>query len=358
MLKRIGFDARLTFYRQGGIAEYMRQTLNGLASIGDSSLAFYVLHNFRATQSLPPGKRINCYTPCHHRLEGWALGMELLPHRLDLLHSADFIPPRFGAKKYIITVHDLAFLLFPNIQTPDSLRYYAGQIRRAVRQADHIIAVSAATKADLMNLLDVPDQKISVVPEGVHPQFRPTPPPSDLPRDYILFVGTLEPRKNLVKLLEAYALLHERPPLVLVGQKGWLAEPIFHKIAELKLGDALIWKENAAFAALPALYSGARVHVLPSLYEGFGFPPLEAMACGTPTVVSDRGALREVVGENGVYADPDSAESIAAALEKLLTDDALHADLRARGLAHVQRFTWAASAAQTHAIYQAVLAQP
>jgi glycosyltransferase involved in cell wall biosynthesis len=322
------------------------------------------LHNFRMEATLgPPDSRVNCYTPSHHRLESVALGLELLPRRIDLLHSPDFIPPRFGAKKTVITVHDLAFLLFADIQTADSLRYYAGGIRRAVKQADRIIAVSAATRDDLVRLLDVPRQKISVIWEGLHPQFRPMESDAvrpildryHLPDDYILFVGTIEPRKNIPNLLKAYALLKTRPKLVLVGQKGWLSDPVFDAIHALKLTEEVVWLEDVPFTDLPALYNGARVHILPSLYEGFGFPPLEAMACGTPTIVSDRGALREVAGEAALFIDPDAPESIAGALEQLLTDDSLRADLRARGLEHVKQFTWRAAAEKTLALYEEVL---
>lgn len=367
----IGIDVRLTYYRQGGIAEYMRQLVNALGRL-DSPFAYKTLHHFRSQETLTPSRafrRVNCYTPCHHWLESIALGVELLPQRLDLLHSPDFIPPRWGAKRRVITVHDLAFLLYPNIQTRDSLRYYAGQIRRAVREADHILAVSQATKTDLIELLGVSPEKVTVTGEGVHPQYKVLDQEQvtaklssySLHSDYLLFVGTIEPRKNIPNLLRGYAILKTRcaslPSLVLVGQRGWLAEASFQTISDLNLSDDVIWLENVPFDALPALYNGARLHLLPSLYEGFGFPPLEAMACGTPTIVSDRGALPEICGEAALYVDPEQPEAIADAIERLLSDSSLSDQMRQKGLQHVRQFTWSATAEQTLAVYKAVLSQ-
>lgn len=364
-MRKIGFDVRLTYYRQGGIAEYMRQLTQAMAAL-PSSDAFYLLHHFRAQETLAPAPhfhRVNVHTPCHHRLESLALGLELLPHRLDLLHSPDFIPPRFGAKKYIITIHDLAFLLYENIQTADSLRYYAGQIQRAVTQADHIIAVSQTTKNDLVRLLGVLPEKISVTWEGLHSDFNVIDKKQnsyDSYGDYLLFVGTIEPRKNIPNLLEGYAILKGRvkklPRLLLAGQKGWLADSSFEAVRHWNLENDVVWLDKVTFQELPALYRDAKLLVYPSLYEGFGFPPLEAMACGTPVMTSDRGALKEISGEAALYIDPDNSVSIADGIQQLLEDTSLYEALRAKGLRHVQQFTWESTARQTFAIYEKVLA--
>lgn len=358
-MKKIGIDVRLTYYRQGGIAEYMRQLTNALAALAPP-YRFHLLHNFRAQETLA-FQRGNYYTPCHHRLEGIALGAEIFPRRFDLLHSPDFIPPLFGARRYVITIHDLAFLLYANIQTADSLRYYAGQIQRAVRQADHIIAVSHTTRDDLIRLLHVPSEKITVIWEGIHPRFRVLEHSVvQLPDDYLLFVGTIEPRKNIPNLLQGYAILKSRQKtvskLVLAGQKGWLSEESFAAIEGLGLQEDVIWLGGVPFNELPALYNRAKILVYPSLYEGFGFPPLEAMACGTPTITSDRGALKEIAGEAALYVNPDEPESIAAGLQKLLSDENLYQTLRERGLAHVRQFSWEQTARQTLAVYEKVLA--
>ncbi len=369
-MHRIGIDGRLLYYRAGGIAAYIRQLCTALAAL-NAPQRFLLLHNFRMRDPWTPGegfRAVKGFTPSHHRWEGMALGAELWPRRVDLWHSPDFIPPRWGARRYVITVHDLAFLRFPDIQTADSLRYYAGGIRRAVRQADVIIAVSQATKDDLITLVEADPGKVEVIWEGISPHFAPqdaqaiaaTRARYDLPPDYLLFVGTLEPRKNIPNMLRGYAHLRaswpDVPPLVLAGHRGWLSDDIFQTLDALDLQDSVQWIGGVPYADLPALYSGALVHLLVSRYEGFGFPPLEALACGTPTLVSDRGALREVVGPAGHYADPDTPEHIAEALGQLLTDSALRATLCARGQAHVRQLTWEHAARRTLAVYERLLA--
>lgn len=366
---KIGIDARLTDYRQGGIAEYMRQLTLALGELPPQD-QFYVLRHFRgqAVWPLPPHIHpLKTFTPPHHRWEGLALGAELWPRRLDLLHSPDFIPPRWGAKQYIITVHDLAFLYYPEVQTTQSLRYYAGQIGRALDQASRIIAVSQATRADLIKLLGTPSEQISVIYEGLHPQFRPLSAEErgpilaryPLPDEYLLFVGTIEPRKNLPRLLQAYALLCQRRPktpvLALVGADGWLSEASFQAIIDLKLTQRVIWLGGVPFDHLPALYSGAHLHMLLSLYEGFGFPPLEAMACGVPTLVSDRGSLPEVVGEAALLANPEDCEDMAQKMETLLEDPGLRQSFISRGRQQIQGYTWAQAAQETLAVYHEVL---
>jgi glycosyltransferase involved in cell wall biosynthesis len=355
-IKRAGIDTRLTYYRRGGIAEYMRQLSGALLAL-QPPFELCTVEHFRAKERLSP-RRLTTFTPCHHRFEGVALGTELLLRRLDLLHSPDFIPPRLGAKHYVITVHDLAFLLFQDIQTGDSLRYYAGQIDRAVRQADHIISVSEATKNDLVRLLNVPPEKISVIWEGVHPQFRPQEARyPGLDGDYLLFVGTIEPRKNIPNLVRGYGIARnqapELPPLVIAGDKGWLWEESWQEMENL--GEAVKWIGGVPFDKLPPLYSGAKILLYPSLYEGFGFPPLEAMACGTPALVSNVGALRETGGEAASYVEPNSPDSIAEGILRLWRDPDFYATQREKGFAHVRQFTWEAAARQTLEVYQRVL---
>lgn len=309
-----------------------------------------------------------CWTPAHHQLEPWALGAELLPHRLDLFHSPDFIPPRFGARRFVITVHDLAFWRYPDFLTPESRRYYNGQIQYAVRHAAAIAADSTATRDDLIELLNVPAEKITVIHLGHDPAFRPQPAEAvadvlnelGLPRGYVLFVGTFEPRKNVPLLLEAYARWRARqpeaPPLVLVGNTGWLFAETHARIAELGLTGQVRILENVPGASLPALYTGAGVVVLPSHYEGFGLPVLEAMGCGTPVVISNRASLPEIAGEAALIVAELTAERLAEALERALGDTALRAELTRRGLERVKAFAWEQTARATLALYQRALA--
>jgi glycosyltransferase involved in cell wall biosynthesis len=370
---RIAIDARLTYYRQGGIANYIRHIVRELPQL-DPHTSYIVLHSRKHADALavpahaPNVARAALWTPCHHRLEPYTLSAELIPRRLHLLHSPDFIPPRWGARRYVITVHDLNFLHYPRFLTAEARRYYGGQIERAVRQAHHILADSQATKGDLVDLLGASVEKVTVHMLGVEDVFIPQPPqtvrkalaPFDLPAGYILFVGTFEPRKNLPGLLHAYRHLigdlPDAPPLVLAGRRGWLYEETFDAVNKLGLSARVRWLEDVPQSLLPALYSGASMLVIPSFYEGFGLPALEAMACGTPTVVSDRASLPEVVGPAGFLVDPDDVGSIAHGLHALLTDSALRGRLVSAGLRRARAFTWRRTAEVVLGVYRAVLA--
>lgn len=366
---RIGIDARLNAYREGGIAEYTRRLIESLAAL-DTTSDYRIVHHAGSAVSLIPTAnfhRVNAYTPCHHRIERVALSAEIVRLRLDLLHSPDFIPPRFGAKRTVITVHDLNFIYYPQFQTPDSLRYYNGNIQAAVEKADHILADSQATKDDLGNLLHVPADKVTVHMLGVNPIFQPLPTDAvtavkerlGLPSTYLLFVGTFEPRKNLPGLLDAYCALGDSltdaPPLVIAGRRGWLYEWIFQKVTELRLDKSVIWLEDPSFADLPAVYNGAAALVLPSFYEGFGLTALEAMACGTPTVVSNRGSLPEVVGDVGLMIDPDQPDSLVDGLRRILTESDLRSRSREAGIARAKQFTWSRTAEIVLSVYRRVL---
>ncbi len=367
---RIGIDARLLNYQSGGISQYTRQLINALARI-DRDNEYRLLQMRRHQEEISPALnflRAPCWTPAHHRLERLALSVEASLLGLDVLHSTDFIPPAGGYRRGIITVHDLNFLHFPELLTSDSRRYYVDQIKWAVGRADRIIAVSEATRRDLLERLPVPEKKVVVIYEAAAAEFRPLPADQvaaaiarfQLAPGYLLFVGTFEPRKNLPTLLEAYARLRGRvddlPPLVFAGRKGWLFQEIFTTVARLDLARAVRFVERPRPEDLPALYCGASLLAMPSRYEGFGLPVLEAMQCGTPVVASNRAALPEVLGDAGVLVDPQDPAGIAGALERVLSDFALRADLRARGLARAARFSWARAARETLEQYRLLAA--
>lgn len=348
----------------------MRRLIEAIAVL-DTSDYFTILDSRKASSQTALAANfahVKMLTPCHHRVERLTLGLEIARLRLDLLHSPDFIPPLFGARRTVITIHDLNFLHYPQFQTPDSRRYYNGNIQAAVRKADHILADSQATKADLCHLLRVPAERITVHPLGVDPMFQLLSAEVianararlSLPAEYLLFVGTFEPRKNLSGLLNAYAQLRTRlpdaPPLVIAGRRGWLYESIFALVESLGLSAHVLWRENIAASDLPALYNGALLLALPSFYEGFGLTALEAMACGVPVVAADRASLPEVVGSAGILIDPDRVESLADGLYSALTDSALREHCRREGLARSATFTWQRTAEIALSVYQRVLA--
>jgi glycosyltransferase involved in cell wall biosynthesis len=366
---RIGIDARLTQYRQAGISRYTMQLIEGLGRCQTAD-EFVVLQSIRSKTLLvdrPNFVRRRILTPSHHRLEQLALPLELYAARLDVLHSPDFIPPFLRRCRSVITIHDLVFMLFPHFLTKDAARYY-GQIDEAVRRTDAIIAVSQSTKQDIMRLLGVPEKKISVIYEAVSPAFRPQRSAETtrrarerfgIPGDFILFVSTIEPRKNVPMLLKAFRWLldHYRldVKLVLAGEKGWLFGEVFQQVTKQKLQEDVIFLGRVSNEELLMLYNTAQVLVAPSIYEGFGLTPLEAMACGTPVVVSNVSALPEIVGDAGLLVDPNNAEEIAVAVARLLGDAELRTSLVEKGYRRASVFSWDKAAQDTLALYHSLV---
>ncbi len=364
---RIGLDVRLTYYTGGGISRYVRSLAAFLPTLDSTNTHTHFYRRGHTEMLSTQARRVDCWTPAHHRLERIALSAELWPHRLDLLHSPDFIPPIGGYGRSVITVHDLTFLLYPQFLTPESRRYYNGQIGWAVQRAQAISADSQATRADLIERLNVPPEKVTVIHLGLDPGFCPDdgtagPVLADLglPRGYVLFVGTFEPRKNVLGLLTAYArlraVLPEAPPLVLAGRRGWLFDEVQARLRELNLARHVRFLEEVSEAQLRALYQSAGAFVLPSHYEGFGFTVLEAMASGAPAVVANRASLPEIAGDAALLVNPDDPDALADSLRRALTDSELRAGMVRRGLAQARRFTWEQTARATLALYQRVLA--
>lgn len=365
---RIGIDARLVHYHQAGIGQYILRLTDALASL-DRENEYYLFQSRKDRTRLvqaPNFHRRVLWTPSHHRFERLAMSAEMLPHPLDVFHSPDFIPPRAMRAPNVITVHDLAFLLYPRFLTPDAARYY-GQIDPASRSAAHIIAVSQSTKRDVTRLLGVPEDKVSVIYEAANTSARRLDPGEarrhvqvkyGIAENFILFVSTIEPRKNLPTLLAAYSKLLDTykntAPLVVAGHKGWLTEEVDQAIEKFKLGSKVCFLGTVPNEELVYLYNAARVFAMPSFYEGFGLPPLEAMASGTPVVVSNVSSLPEVVGDAGLLIDPNDVEAWTVALHRVLTDDTLHAELSAKGLKRATNFSWERAARETLTVYRKV----
>ena len=353
---RVALDARLPAYHQGGITTWIRGVANAL-QMQEPAQHLTILESRRAQSSIA-GRyaKATLWTPCHHRLEALTLSAELLPHRLDLLHSPDFIPPLRGARRHVITIYDLNFLHYPQFLTRASRRYYNGQIRRAARQANLIMTISESSRRDIVELLGVPPERITTQYPGVDASFRPLPAEFlqeqrrqlDLPETFLLFVGTFEPRKNIAGLLEAWRRLRlqlpDAPPIVLAGRRGWLFDGTMQRIRDMKLDEHILWRENVPQNALPALFNLATALVLPSFYEGFGFPALEAMACGTLPIVSNVSSLPEVVGDVGLQVDPNDPDALAAAMLRALNDSAWREAQQETGLERAAHFTWDKSA--------------
>lgn len=366
---RIALDARLLHYQKAGISQYILRLLEGLNGLAIDEDLIILRSRKQKDADLPDTRfgSVPLWTPPHNRFEQFGLRAELSRLHLDLLHSPDFIPLFHRHFRSVITVHDLAFLLYPHLLTRESAHYY-GQIDQAVRSADRIIAVSETTKKDVTRLLGAPEERVTVIPEAINPIYRLLDDTDHvesirqryrLPEQYAIFVGTIEPRKNLTSLMRAIRLLkdqhHTELVLAVVGQWGWLYDDVLRAHEELKLQELVRFLGRVPDDDLVALYNGASVLAYPSHYEGFGLPPLEAMACGTPVVVSDTSALPEVVGDAGLLVTPDDDEELSVALLRILSDPELRDALIRRGLQRVAGFTVAGMAEKTLALYRSVL---
>ena len=304
-----------------------------------------------------------------HRLR-LPLPVELITGPVDVFHSPDFTLPPVWRARTVLTVHDLSFLRVPECFTGALRRYLEQVVPRSVRRADQVIADSESTKRDLVELLGTPAGKVTVIYSGVEPRFRPIADQStleavrrryNLPERFILSVGTLQPRKNFITLIEAFSRLKLEDggwrledgglKLVIVGGRGWLYEEIFSRVEALGLQGEVLFPGFVADEHLPVLYNLAEVFALPSLYEGFGLPPLEAMACGTPVVTSNASSLPEVVGDAGLMVEPMDVEGLAAAIGCVLEDGDLRREMVQRGLARAREFTWGRAARQLLEVY-------
>jgi glycosyltransferase involved in cell wall biosynthesis len=286
-----------------------------------------------------------------------------------LLHLPAGMGPVRRRLPTVLTIHDLTVLRFPELFRPWFRHYARVVLPRAARAADAIIAVSQASKADIVATLTIPEQRVVVVPNGVDGCFRPVPAESErtldvrrrygLPRDFVLTVGSVEPRKNLPRLLKAVAQLRARPDtadiaLVHAGPDGWLAGDVSRTIRALDLSPAVRFLGYVPREELGALYGAARLCAYPSLYEGFGLPVAEAMACGCPVVTSNVSSLPEVAGDAALLVDPSSVDEIAAGIAALWTDPTRRHELSAKGRARASCFTWERTARETAALYEAV----
>jgi glycosyltransferase involved in cell wall biosynthesis len=362
---RVAIDLRLAFHRRGGIATYAARLLEALSKTQPGSTFIEVRdrRDASSTAGLPNVGTLRVVTPAHFRSEPWTLPIELLRARADLFHATDFVAPLPSPTPTVVTIHDLTFLRRPELVTPQAARYYA-RVPRSVRRARAVIAVSSATAHDVVTMLGVPKDRVHVVPLAADAAFRPLDDQGllraardryRLPERFVLFVGTREPRKNLGALLDACAGIREAGeplPLVLVGEEGWLADDLERRVRGQEHVRVL---GPVAADDLVAIYNLATVVALPSLDEGFGLPVVESMACGTPVVCSDRGALPEVAGDAALLVDPDDVDGIAAALISVMHDEALRERMRQRGLARSATFGWDRTAEETAAVYRSVL---
>lgn len=287
--------------------------------------------------------------------------------KVDLLHSPHYSRPLLLPCRSVVTVHDLTFFLLPEVHLAYKRLFFRAMTRVAARRAQALIVPSQSTCTDLRRITRVAESRVHMVPYGIGPSFRPVRDPDrrraiaeryGLPNEFLLYVGNLEPRKNLPRLLEAYARLPARqvvPPLVMAGTRGWKDSLLRKTMERLNLGRRVVTPGYIPQEDLPTVYSMATALVYPSLYEGFGLPVLEAMACGTPVITSNVSSMPEVAGDAALLVSPEDTETLAGALERMLGEPDLRAELSQRGLVRAREFTWRRAAESTLAVYRSVL---
>jgi glycosyltransferase involved in cell wall biosynthesis len=298
------------------------------------------------------------------------LTIELRRRPVDVLHVQYTAPP-FTPCPVVNTIHDLSFEHLPETFKRRSWRQMRLTIRRSAQAAAHIITDCNFSRADILATYKLPPERVTAAPLAASSRFNPVTNKNELARvrekygidgDYILTVGSIQPRKNIPRLIRAFALLcseHQLDPppkLVVVGKRAWLYEDTMVTAASSSVGDKIIFTGYVAEQDLPAIYSGARCFVYPSYFEGFGIPPLEAMRCGTPTITGDRTCFPEIIGDAGLLVDPFDERAILNGIVKVLTDKNLGDDLIVRGLKRANSYDWKKTAQQTLSVYEKVYA--
>jgi glycosyltransferase involved in cell wall biosynthesis len=364
-------------YRGAGINGYIHQLLQHLPGVaGAEAQPFeYIAYLYDARFAPLAGLRVaragwDTRKPWR-RIVWEQTRLAALSRSLDLLHGLAFALPMACACPAVVTVHDLSFYRYPQAFRRFNRAYLGWITRVSVRKAARVIAVSESTRQDVIAFCGVPGERVVVVPNGVTGEFCPADARAvaefrrrkGLPERFILFLGTLEPRKNIERLLEAYARMvagraaREAPTLVIAGARGWFYDTIFARAGRLGLADRVIFPGFVPAEELPWWYRAAELFVYPSLFEGFGLPVLEAMACATPSITSSVSSLPEVAGDAAVLVAPEDTAALAAAMARVLDDPALAARMRAAGLRQAARFPWTRTARETVAVYRAVLGE-
>ncbi len=364
----IGMNTRFIQTEISGIGKYVLNLMKKIPYFGKNQYYFYEYNN---AAILKPVEMENVhyivpdmYAKSRIARIGWEqiyFSQRLKKDKIDIFHGPSFMLSIFKSCKSIITVHDLTFLHFPQGFNFSTKLYYYFFFRRSLNIADMIIADSYSTKKDLIEHYHIHPNKIQVIYLGVDDIFKRVTNKKiiqevkqkySLPDTYVLFVGLLSPRKNIRRVLRAFAQLNTNHKFVIVGNKGWLYEPIFKLINDLNLKEKVIFTGYADAEDLPAIYSGAEALVFPSFYEGFGIPILEAMACGCPVITSNISSMPEVAGDAAIFVDPYSINEIKDAMITIILDKNKKQELIKKGYSQVKKFSWQKMAEETVNIYE------
>lgn len=375
-MSKIAIDYTPAYEQGAGIGRYVRDLISALARLDkDTNYRLFIsgatandlTHSIGTNFTWKP-TRISpkWFARLWHRAN-LPIPVESFVGRINLFHATDFVlPPTLPNTKTLLTVHDLSFVRVPETTSPSLKAYLDRVVPKSVHRANHVLADSQATKDDLIDLYNVESEKITVLLSGIDSRFKPSQQVKltiqskyNIPdRPYIFSVGTVQPRKNYARIIQTLAQLRAQKydiGLVIAGGRGWLDSPIYDTIAETKMSDYVHLIGFADDEDLPALYTHAECVAFPSLYEGFGYPVLEGMACGTPVVTSNVSSLPEVAGDSALIVDPYDVDEITHAIKRLLDDSALRETLINKGFEQVKSFNWDDSARKLHTIYTDLL---
>jgi glycosyltransferase involved in cell wall biosynthesis len=373
--QNVGINAHLLSgregYRRAGIHHYISQLLGNL-SYGESELRFTVFTNNRAELGrLPKERVVSTIWPTHRPIarimwEQLAWPLAAIRHKVDLLHSMAFVTPLVRLSPAVVTVYDLSFIHHPQRYPALKRVYLTSQTRRSCQEAERVMTISESGRQDVHRYYGIPLDQIDVVRPGVSQIFTPRNGAEveafrnreKLARRFILHVGTLQPRKNIEVLLDAFAQLRRTDlELILVGGKGWSYQSIFNRVEELGLVDKVRFPGYVSDADLPLWYNAADVLVFPSVHEGFGLPVIQSMACGTPVIAAKTSAIPEAAGSAALFFEPHDVSALAEHIAAILDDRQIADTMRQRGLEQACEFSWQKAGQQLLASYQRVLAK-
>lgn len=371
---RIAIDYTPAYEQGGGIGRYVRELTAALIR-SDTQITYKLFVSGASRHKLPHLQGDNFVWKPTRLTPRWLariwyraylpIPVEVFTGRVDLYHATDFVlPPTCSATRTVLTVHDLSFVRVPETTSPRLKAYLDVAVPKSVKRADYVLADSQATKDDLVDLYQISPDKISVLLSGVDRRFVRVNDRSSVlttrnryhfgSRPYIFSIGTVQPRKNYGRLIQALGAIRAEGydiDLVIAGGRGWLEDPIYETISKLKMDEHVHFIGFASEEDLPLLYSGAECVVFPSLYEGFGLPVLEGMACGTPVITSNISSLPEVAGDAALLVNPYDTDAITDAIRQILSDQTLRMTLIQKGYNRAKQFSWEAAAEKLKQIY-------
>lgn len=376
---RVGFDAKRAAQNKTGLGNYSRFVIEGLSQYyPDNDYLLYVPKKRRNSMLGQLAHQSNCHvtypdsylwTKLSSLWRVCAINSQLKSDRLDLFHGLSNELPlhidKIAGLKTIVTIHDLIFLRYPEFYKPIDRKIYTYKFKEAATIADKVIAVSECTKRDLVDYFSIPQEKIEVLYQGCDKSFQNEVAAADkeavrqryaLPKEYLLYVGSIEDRKNLMLIVQAMTQCSCQLPLVVVGKRTPYTDEVQHFIDTNNLNKRVIMLHDASFKDFPALYQMASIFIYPSFFEGFGIPILEALCSKVPVIAAVGSCLEEAGGEGSIYVDPNNSTQLAQAIDRVMGDESLRHNMVAKGLEHAAKFDHAVLTQQMMQLYQRVLA--